>query len=109
SNDAAGLAAMYDFITAVVLPGELDRFEQLASDHDVPGEKLFDFVKEVVRSNAGRPTLPPSSSQGSASDGSPKSNSESKVIDLGDGRIVEIQPGETAAAATARALRMEVQ
>lgn len=109
TGDMEGLAALYDMVAGVVLPSERARFEQLATDNKVDGEQLMAFVSAAIAADAGRPTKPSSSSPQSLSPGlSSSSGVSGRVVDLGDGRIVEIRVGETAAQATARALLMEI-
>jgi hypothetical protein len=109
TDDMQGMAVMLDLIHGVVLPSARARFDELAETNDVSGSQMMDFVVAVMKANTGRPFRQPSSSEGSASTGSPKSKSGSgQVVDLGDGRIVEMWAGETTASATARALLMNV-
>jgi hypothetical protein len=109
TGDMAGMAVMYDLIHGVILPSARDRFDELAETNEVTGEQLMEFVVAVLKANTGRPTRPSSSSPSPASTVSRKSRPGSgQVVDLGDGRIVEIHAGETTASATARALLMNV-
>ena len=107
SNDVEGQAAILDVIHGVVLPSARARFDQLAEEHEADDVEMLKFASEAMQMETGRPTKPSSSSPKSVSSGSKKSNPGS-VVDLGDGRIVEMQPGETTAHATARALLMPV-
>lgn len=106
TKDMAGMAALYDIAVDSVHPEALARFEQLMVEKRVNGDQLMEFVTAAIAKTTGHPTEPSSSSPQSASPDLLKSKSGS-VVDLGDGLIVERQPGETTAQTTRRALELQ--
>jgi hypothetical protein len=79
-DDMTRLAGMYDFLNGVVLPADRARLDKFMADYDGadPLEDLDTAIGALMESYAGRPIVPPSSSQ----DGRTPSTGTSRVVSL---------------------------
>lgn len=93
TDDAEGLAAVYDLLTACIAPDEWARFERTADDLDDDGTKLVQVIKDAVTVLAARPTTPPADSPGGQSTTAPSSaggsssRDSSNPVRTGDERV----------------------
>ena len=72
-DGAEGAAAFYEFVQAMLIPEDVDRFEAMAKRERLGMERLSDVVKWLIAELTGRPTQRPSDLPERPSNNSPSS------------------------------------
>jgi hypothetical protein len=84
ANTAAGLAALYRFLRAILAEGEFARFKEICTKKRIKTDSILGVVQGVMPHLVGRPTKEPSTSDDSSS----TTGLPSKVVSLSpDGRV----------------------